>query len=98
VGKDEATKFVYTRSYIFRLENLSVWQIPVFCYGSLVRDRGYIELELLENHFWSYLRNIKTAINYFFYKCFAHNLPIFLVGKIWLNIGICHILGFSILL
>jgi hypothetical protein len=33
----------------------------------------------------------------FFYKHFAHNLPIFLIGKIWLNIGICQTLGFSIL-
>jgi D-mannonate dehydratase len=33
---------------IFRLENLSVWQIPVFCYGLLMRNRGYIQLETLE--------------------------------------------------
>jgi hypothetical protein len=33
------------RSDIFRLENLSVWQIPVFRYGLLIRNRGYIEFE-----------------------------------------------------
>jgi hypothetical protein len=32
-----------------------------------------IEFETLEKQCWSYLRNIKTAINYF-YKHFAHNL------------------------
>jgi hypothetical protein len=38
-----------------------------------------------------------TALNYFFYKRFAHNLPMFLIGKILLNIGICQTLRFSIL-
>jgi hypothetical protein len=33
--------------------------------------------------------NITIAINSF-YKCFAHNLLIFLIGKIWLNIGIFY--------
>jgi hypothetical protein len=51
----------------------------------------------LEKQCWSYLRNIKTAINYFFYERFALNQPIFLIGKIWMNIGICKTLGFSIL-
>jgi hypothetical protein len=47
---------------------------------------------------WPYLRNSKTAINYFFYKSFAHNLPTFFTGKIWLNLGICfQTLAFSIL-
>jgi hypothetical protein len=46
-----------------------------------MRNRGYIEFDTLEKQCWSYLRNIKTAINYFFYKRFAHNLPIFLKGK-----------------
>jgi hypothetical protein len=58
---------------------------------------GYIEFQTLDKHSWLYLRNIKTAINYCFYKWCAHNLPIFLIGKIWLNIGICQTLGFSIL-
>jgi hypothetical protein len=33
----------------------------------------------------------------FFYKRFTHNLPIFLIRKVWLNIGICQTLGFSVL-
>jgi hypothetical protein len=37
------------------------WQIPVFRYGLLIRNQGYIELETLENLCWSYLRNIKTV-------------------------------------
>jgi hypothetical protein len=41
----------------------SVWQIPVFRYGLLMRNRGYIEFETLEKQCWSNLRNIKTAIN-----------------------------------
>jgi hypothetical protein len=32
---------------------------------------------MLEKQSWSDLWNIKTVINYFFYKRFAHNLPIF---------------------
>jgi hypothetical protein len=40
----------------------------------LMRNQGNIEFETLENQCWSYLRNIQTAINYF-YKHFAHNLP-----------------------
>jgi hypothetical protein len=43
---------------------------------------------------WSFLRNIKTAKNYFFYKRFAQNLAKL---NFWLNIGICQTLGFSIL-
>jgi hypothetical protein len=47
--------------------NLSVWKIPVFhYYGLLIINREYIEFETLKKQFWSYLRNIKTAINYFF--------------------------------
>jgi hypothetical protein len=43
-----------------------------------------------------HLRNIKTAINYF--TNVSHpNLPILLIGKMWLNIGIYQTLGFSIL-
>jgi hypothetical protein len=37
-----------TRSDIFGLENLRVWQIPVFRYGLLMRNPGYIELETSE--------------------------------------------------
>jgi hypothetical protein len=37
-----------TWSDIFTLENLSVWQIPVFRYALLMRHRGYIEIETLE--------------------------------------------------
>jgi hypothetical protein len=84
-------------SDIFGLENLSVWQIKVFQCDLLMRNWGYIECETWEKQCWSYLRNIRTAINYFFYKRFAHNLLIFLIGNIWLNIGICQTLGFSIL-
>jgi hypothetical protein len=60
-----------------------------------MRNRGYIEFKSLEKQCWSYLMNIKTAINYFFYKRFTHKLPTFLTGKIWLNIGICQTLKFS---
>jgi hypothetical protein len=88
--------FCVISSDIFRLENLSVWQIPVFLYGLLRRNWGYIEFEMLEKQCCSYLRNIKTAINYVC-KRFEHNLLIFLIGKIWMNIGICQTLGFSIL-
>jgi hypothetical protein len=52
------------------LENVSVWQIPVFRYGLLMRNLGYIEFETVEKQ-WSYLRNIKTAINYFFLQMFS---------------------------
>jgi hypothetical protein len=83
--------------FIFRLK-ISVFlanpSVPL--YVLLMRNRGCIEFETLENQCWSHLRNIKTAMNYF-YKYFAHILPIFLIGKIWLNIGICQTLGFSIL-
>jgi hypothetical protein len=48
------------------LEKLSVWQIPVFRYGLLMRNRGYIEFETLEKQRWSYLWNIKTALNCLF--------------------------------
>jgi hypothetical protein len=47
------------------LENLSVWQIPVFRYGLLMRNQGYIEFETFEKQCCSYLRNIMTAIHYF---------------------------------
>jgi hypothetical protein len=43
------------------------WQIPVFSYGLLMSHRGYIDFEMLETQCWSYLRNIKTSINSFFY-------------------------------
>jgi hypothetical protein len=78
----------HTRSDIFRLENLSVWQIPVFLYGLLMRNRGYIEFDTLEKQCWAYLGN--KATNYFFYKRFAHvsTHTVFLIGKIYLNIGI----------
>jgi hypothetical protein len=65
-------------------ENLSVWQIPVFRYELLL---GYIEFEMLGKQCCSsYLRNSKTAKNTI-YKRFSHNLPIFVLGIIWLNIG-----------
>jgi hypothetical protein len=38
-------------------------KISVFRYGLLMRNRGCIEFETLQC--WPYLRNIKTAINYF---------------------------------
>jgi hypothetical protein len=37
-----------SRSDIFRPEYLSVWQIPVFRYSLLMRNRGYIEFETFE--------------------------------------------------
>jgi hypothetical protein len=33
---------------IYRLENPSVWQIPVFRYGLLIRNWAYIEFDTLE--------------------------------------------------
>jgi hypothetical protein len=45
------------------------------------RNRKEIEFETLEKQCWSYLRNIKAALNYFFYKRFAHYLPIFIISK-----------------
>jgi hypothetical protein len=36
-------------------------------YGLLIRKREYIEFETLKKQCWSYVRNIKTAINYFIY-------------------------------
>jgi hypothetical protein len=69
-----------------------------YCVEDILRW-GYIALriafETLEKQCCSYLRNIKTAINNFC-KPFAHNLPIFFIGELWLNIGICQTLGFSI--
>jgi hypothetical protein len=54
------------RSCIILMEpQRSVCQIPVFRYGLLMRNRGYIEFETLEKQCWSYLRIIKTALNYF---------------------------------
>jgi hypothetical protein len=38
-------------------------------YCFLMRNRGHIEFETLGKQCWSYKRNIKTAINYF-YKMF----------------------------
>jgi hypothetical protein len=38
-------------------------QITVFCYGLLMRNRGYIEFETLEKQCWSYLRNIKRTFS-----------------------------------
>jgi hypothetical protein len=46
---------------------------------------GNIDIETLDKQCWSYIqyiRNIKTARNYF-NKRFAHNLSIFLIGKIF---------------
>jgi hypothetical protein len=36
-----------------------------------MKNRGYIEFDMLEKQGWSYLRNIKIAINFFF-KRFTH--------------------------
>jgi hypothetical protein len=47
----------------------------------LIRNREYIEFETFKKQCWSYLRNIKTAITYFFYKRFAQNLAKFLFTK-----------------
>jgi hypothetical protein len=46
-----------------------------------MRNQKEIEFETLEKQCWSYLSNIKTALNYFFYKRFAHYLPIFIIRK-----------------
>jgi hypothetical protein len=47
----------------------------------------YFKFETLEKQWWSYLRKIKVAKT-IFHKRFAHNLTIFIIGKIWVNIGI----------
>jgi hypothetical protein len=48
----------------------------------LIRNRVYIEFETLKKQCWSYQKNIKTAVNYFFfYKRFAQNLAKFLSSK-----------------
>jgi hypothetical protein len=39
-----------------------------------------MEFETLEKQCWSYIRNMKTAM-YYFYKGFEHNLHIFLIRK-----------------
>jgi hypothetical protein len=46
-----------------------------------MRNQGNIEFETLEKQCWSYLRDIKIAISYFFYKRFAHNLPTYISQK-----------------
>jgi hypothetical protein len=56
-----------------------------------------LSLKRWKKQCWSYLRNIKTAINYFLQTFRAYNLPIFLIGNSWLNIGVCQTQGFSIL-
>jgi hypothetical protein len=56
-----------------------------------------LKIETLKKQCWSYLRKIKTAINYFFYKLFAQNLAKFLLSKNMAehwdlpNTGICDI-------
>jgi hypothetical protein len=50
--------FCACRSDMVGLENLSVWKIPVLCYGLLKRNQGYIEFERLEKQCWLCLRNI----------------------------------------
>jgi hypothetical protein len=63
-----------------------------------MRNRGYIEnLKRWQNSVGLYSMEYSDSNKLFFYKRFAHNLTIFLIGKIWLNIGICPTLGFSIL-
>jgi hypothetical protein len=80
------------------------WKISVF--GKSQRSAiqpadekpiGYTvhEFETLEKQCWSNQRNIYDSNELFFYKHFAHNLPIFLQGNIWLNIGICQTLVFT---
>jgi hypothetical protein len=64
---------------------------------SLMRNRGSVEFETLEKTVLVISKEYLDSNKLFFYKRFVHNLPIFLIGKIWLNIGICQTLGFSIL-
>jgi membrane protease subunit (stomatin/prohibitin family) len=62
--------------------NLSVWKIPVFhYYGLLMRNREYIEVETLKKQSWSYLRNIKTAINNFCLQTFCSKSSQFLLSN-----------------
>jgi hypothetical protein len=61
----------------------SLLYIPVFCYGWLT--------EILRKQCCSYLSIWDNN------KHFAHNLLIFLIEKIWLNIWIFQTLGLSIL-
>jgi hypothetical protein len=50
-------------------------------------NRRYFEFETLEKSCLSYLRNIKTAINYNFFTNVLH-IPIFIIRKTWQNNGI----------
>jgi hypothetical protein len=62
------SKKILFGSNIFRLEYLSVYQIPVFRYGLLMRNRGCVEFDTLENSVVSYVRNIMRVINFFLQK------------------------------
>jgi hypothetical protein len=89
-------KYHFFWSDMFRLENFSIWQIPVFS-QRLADEKSSIcciEFETLEKQCWSYLRNIETAVNNFLQMFRTQSTPI---GKIWLNIGICQTLGFPFL-
>jgi hypothetical protein len=55
----------------------------VFRYGLLFRNRRYIEFETLEKQRLSYIRNIKTAINYFFTNVSYIIYPYFSSEKHW---------------
>jgi hypothetical protein len=70
---------VLTWSDIFSLVNLTVWKVPVFRCNLLIRNRGYIELETSVS--WSFIKNIKTAINYFFTKVSQIIFPYFSLDK-----------------
>jgi hypothetical protein len=60
------------------LENPSV---PLLRLADKKSRIQYIEFETLKKQCWPYLRNIKTAKNYFFYIRFAQNLAKFLLSK-----------------
>jgi hypothetical protein len=60
-------------TFLGYIVNLSAEQIPVCYYGFLMRNRGYIlRLKRWGKQCWSYLRNIMTAINYFFVTNVLH--------------------------
>jgi hypothetical protein len=80
--KDGKTTDIALATVDCALENLTVWQIPMFG-----RNWGYLELETLEKQVLVISKEYYDSNKLFFYNCFAHNLLIFFILNIWLNIG-----------
>jgi hypothetical protein len=93
--QEEATKMLETVGSNTEATSLD-WKISVFGKSQCSATACWWDIEnrVRKKQCWSYLRQQVTI---FVYKCFVYDLPIFLLGKPWLNIGICPTLGFSIL-